>query len=186
MATRNQKDVLTTGEVAKICHVAPRTVSKWFDTGKLRGYRIPGSRDRRIPVSHLVAFMQQHGMPLEGLELGDQKILIVSASPDPGLKQDLVGRGYQVLQAQTLFDAGVAAQQFQPQILLLDLSDVDDAAQLSRHIKDNQELQSIRVFLAVDDTGQTQLPQWNHCDGFVLRPVTGASVAQALETAPVA
>lgn len=26
-----QKDILTTGEVAKICNVAPRTVSKWFD-----------------------------------------------------------------------------------------------------------------------------------------------------------
>ncbi|NLE61752.1 MAG: helix-turn-helix domain-containing protein, partial [Planctomycetes bacterium] len=25
------KDVLTTGDVARICNVAPRTVSKWFD-----------------------------------------------------------------------------------------------------------------------------------------------------------
>ncbi|MEM6855338.1 MAG: regulator, partial [Planctomycetota bacterium] len=30
-----QKDILTTGEVAKICNVAPRTVSKWFDSGQL-------------------------------------------------------------------------------------------------------------------------------------------------------
>ena len=37
------KEVLTTGEVAKICNVAPRTVSKWFDSGSLKGYRIPGS-----------------------------------------------------------------------------------------------------------------------------------------------
>ena len=27
------KDVLTTGEVARICKVAPRTVTKWFDLG---------------------------------------------------------------------------------------------------------------------------------------------------------
>ena len=39
------KEVFTTGEVARICNVAPRTVSKWFDTGQLRGYRIPGSKD---------------------------------------------------------------------------------------------------------------------------------------------
>ena len=50
-------DVLTTGQVAKICNVAPRTVSKWFDSGQLRGYRIPGSKDRRIPVQQLVRFM---------------------------------------------------------------------------------------------------------------------------------
>ena len=41
--------VFTTGQVAKICKVAPRTVSKWFDSGRLKGYRIPGSQDRRIP-----------------------------------------------------------------------------------------------------------------------------------------
>src|ERR687886_569888 len=34
------KKVFTTGQVAKICKVAPRTVSKWFDSGRLRGYRI--------------------------------------------------------------------------------------------------------------------------------------------------
>ena len=49
-----QKDILTTGEVAQICNVAPRTVSKWFDSGQLRGYRIPGSRDRRIPLNALI------------------------------------------------------------------------------------------------------------------------------------
>ena len=38
------KKVFTTGQVAKICKVAPRTVSKWFDSGRLKGYRIPGSR----------------------------------------------------------------------------------------------------------------------------------------------
>ena len=59
-----EKDVLTTGEVAKICNVASRTVSKWFDSGQLRGYRIPGSKDRRIPVSNLIKFMKSHGIPM--------------------------------------------------------------------------------------------------------------------------
>ena len=36
--------VFTTGQVAKICKVAPRTVSKWFDSGRLKGYRIPDPR----------------------------------------------------------------------------------------------------------------------------------------------
>ncbi|MFN9969658.1 MAG: helix-turn-helix domain-containing protein, partial [Phycisphaerae bacterium] len=61
------KEVLTTGEVAKICNVAPRTVSKWFDSGSLKGYRIPGSRDRRIPTSELIRFMKAHNIPLEGI-----------------------------------------------------------------------------------------------------------------------
>src|SRR5436309_15660630 len=72
-----QKDVLTTGEVAKICNVASRTVSKWFDSGQLRGYRIPGSKDRRIPVSSLVKFMKNHGIPMDGLMSGNTRVLLV-------------------------------------------------------------------------------------------------------------
>jgi len=37
--------VFTTGQVAKICKVAPRTVSKWFDSGRFEGLsnsRFPG------------------------------------------------------------------------------------------------------------------------------------------------
>lgn len=60
------KHVLTTGEAARLCSVAPRTVSKWFDGGRLAGYRIPGSKDRRIPRDTLVRFMRQHGIPIPG------------------------------------------------------------------------------------------------------------------------
>lgn len=54
--------VFTTGEVARICKVAPRTISKWFDSGRLKGYRIPGSQDRRIPREYLLKFLTEHGM----------------------------------------------------------------------------------------------------------------------------
>src|SRR3712207_9067999 len=77
-STTKVKDVLTTGEVAKICSVAPRTVSKWFDSGALHGYRIPGSKDRRIPLNQLIRFMKQHGMPLNGLMTGCTRVLIRS------------------------------------------------------------------------------------------------------------
>jgi excisionase family DNA binding protein len=62
------KQVFTTSEVARICKVAPRTVGKWFDSGRLRGYRIPGTQDRRIPRDHLIQFLKEHGMPLGELE----------------------------------------------------------------------------------------------------------------------
>jgi hypothetical protein len=58
--------VLTTGQVAEICNASVRTVSKWFDIGLLRGYILPGSKDRRIPVNELVSFMQEHNMPFDG------------------------------------------------------------------------------------------------------------------------
>lgn len=58
------KQVFSTGEAAKFCKVAPRTVMKWFDSGKLKGYRIPGSNDRRIPREQLIRFMKDNGMTL--------------------------------------------------------------------------------------------------------------------------
>jgi excisionase family DNA binding protein len=83
------KTIFTTGQVAKICKVAPRTVSKWFDSGRLRGYRIPGSQDRRIPREHLIRFLKEHGMPLGELEdeaLG--KILLVGSDASTRLNRN--------------------------------------------------------------------------------------------------
>lgn len=69
MRTIEETDVYTTGQVARLCRVAPRTVSDWFDSGRLKGYRLPGSKDRRIPRENLVAFMKANGMPLRELAL---------------------------------------------------------------------------------------------------------------------
>ena len=77
-----EKDALTTGEVARICNVAARTVSKWIDAGRLEGYRIPGSRDRRVHVAALEAFVAAHGIPVTGNALATAnatRILVVDA-----------------------------------------------------------------------------------------------------------
>lgn len=58
------KNILTTGEVAKICRVSSKTVQKWVDSGLLTGYRLPGGRDRRILLNELVRFMKENNMPL--------------------------------------------------------------------------------------------------------------------------
>ena len=43
------KTVFTTGEAAKICKVSQQTIIRCFDSGQLKGFRVPGSRFRRIP-----------------------------------------------------------------------------------------------------------------------------------------
>lgn len=58
----------TTGQVASICRVCPKTVAKWFDGGELQGFRTPTpSKCRRIERASLVAFMTRHELPLEWL-----------------------------------------------------------------------------------------------------------------------
>lgn len=56
--------LFTTGQVARMCNVSPRTVSKWFDSKMLPGFRVPGTRDRRITSEALIEFIQKHGMPM--------------------------------------------------------------------------------------------------------------------------
>ncbi len=59
-----KKLTYTTGEVAKIYSVAPRTVSKWIDSGRLRGYRVPRSEHRRVPYMYLLPFLTEHNIPI--------------------------------------------------------------------------------------------------------------------------
>ncbi len=51
----------TTGQVAKRLGVAPRTVCKWVDSGRLLGFKLPGSKDRRIHPQALAEFEAFHG-----------------------------------------------------------------------------------------------------------------------------
>ncbi len=118
------KDVLTTGEVAKICNVAPRTVSKWFDSGQLKGYKIPGSKDRRIPKGQLIKFMQVHGIPLDGITSGNTRVLIVDDEQEvtEALHKVLGEQAkYDVKVASSTFAAGLECERFKPHVILLDL-----------------------------------------------------------------
>ena len=118
--------VFTTGQVAKICKVAPRTVSKWFDSGRLKGYRIPGSQDRRIPREYLIKFLKEHGMPLGDLE--DEamaKVLIVAQDQVliENLKRELpVERSFSTSTAASGFEAGIQAESFHPDCIIVDFS----------------------------------------------------------------
>lgn len=67
-AKKTTTRILTSGQVARICRVSTRTAVKWIDSKKLKGYRIPGSRDRRVALDDLAKFIKQHGMPAEFLD----------------------------------------------------------------------------------------------------------------------
>ncbi|MHC4759487.1 MAG: helix-turn-helix domain-containing protein, partial [Planctomycetota bacterium] len=71
------KELFTTGEAAVVCKVSQQTIIRCFDAGRLEGFRVPGSRFRRIPRPSLVKFMKENNIPLESLDSGRRKILIV-------------------------------------------------------------------------------------------------------------
>ena len=181
------KEVLTTGEVAKICNVAPRTVSKWFDSGQLQGYRIPGSKDRRIPVSQLVRFMKEHNIPLDGLETGQTRVLIVDDDRDvlATLREVLAKQtGYEVEIAQDGFEAGITCQRFKPHIMLLDMHIGDgDAQRVAKLIQGNDDLQLTKIVAMsgkLTDGQATQL-RGQGFDDFLKKPFQVRQVVEAIE-----
>ncbi|MHC4115015.1 MAG: helix-turn-helix domain-containing protein [Planctomycetota bacterium] len=143
------KNVLTTGDVAKICNVAPRTVSKWFDNGQLKGYRIPGSKDRRIPVSELVRFMKDNNIPATSLPVGKIRVLIVDSSEDraSALAKDLAAKGnYKMQTVHSTFETGLAAHKFAPHVLLINLlAQGIDAKDICSTIRSDKELETIKI-----------------------------------------
>jgi excisionase family DNA binding protein len=143
------KNVLTTGDVAKICNVAPRTVSKWFDTGQLKGYRIPGSKDRRIPLNELIRFMKAHNMPTTGLPVGKIRVLIVDSNEEASLalaEALKTKAGYEVQTVQSNFETGATVQKFVPHVLLVNLLAEDiDATSICKSVRADEDLQTIKV-----------------------------------------
>ena len=190
MMMRFRKTVLTTGEVAKICKVAPRTVSKWFDSGHLRGYRIPGSKDRRIPIDHLLRFMRAHGIPLDGLDTGHTRLLLLDR--DPSLCEALRARlntngGFEVACAASAFEAGVIAQEFKPHTLLVDvtLPDVSPKS-ISLTLRSKADLQATRLIgIAADlDNGRGESLLQDGFDAYLCKPFDIPSLIDLLKETP--
>lgn len=154
------KNVLTTGDVAKICNVAPRTVSKWFDTGQLKGYRIPGSKDRRIPVSELIRFMKANNMPAPTLPVGKIRVLIVNSNGGAAsaLADTLQTRAdYEVQTANSNFETGTIAQKFAPHVLLVSLlAERIDAASICTSIRDDEDLQTIKIIAIANQLSDSE------------------------------
>ena len=183
------KDVLTTGEVAKICNVAPRTVSKWFDSGSLKGYRIPGSKDRRIPLGGLVRFMKEHDIPLNGLNTGNTRVLIVDADRDltDVLEKILEDEArYEVEVVDNAFAAGVLAERKRPHVLLLDLHLAGlDAGDVLKQVRKGGDLQLTKVVAMsnrLDDAAGEKLTHQGY-DGFIRKPFHVRRVIDAVERA---
>jgi len=127
MEINNIKEVLTTGEVASICKVAARTVSKWIDTGRLEGYRIPGSRDRRVTREAVRVFIQKHGLPsMPSTSVSHaQRVLVVDADHATAetLRTALAdATAREVRSCHTTFEAGVTCERFSPQWMIVDTS----------------------------------------------------------------
>ena len=170
------KDLFTTGEAAEICKVSQQTIIRCFDAGRLDGFRIPGSKFRRIPRQSLVKFMKENNIPLDALESGKKKILIVDDDPEiVELLVDVLVRDgrFETRTASSGYDAGMLTQQLRPDLILLDymLPDVNGNV-VCQTIRKNPEFENVKIIIVSGVVKQDEIDQLlkSGAEGFIRKP----------------
>lgn len=171
------KKVFTTGEAAEICKVSQQTIIRCFDSGRLQGFRVPGSRFRRIPRDELLRFMRENDIPTEALDLrGKQRVLVVDDDPQilelfvDALNRD--GR-FDVRTASTGYDAGMLTEAFRPDVIVLDymLPDVNGNIVCQR-IRENDAFSGTKVVFVSGVVAPEEIERLKRAgaDDFIKKP----------------
>lgn len=193
VATQNnedwsQKKVFTTGEAAKVCKVSQQTIIRCFDSGRLNGFRVPGSRFRRIPRDELIRFMRENDIPLETIGSDRKRVLIVDDEPEiVSLITDLLesdGR-FEVRSAGTGYDAGIETERFKPQLIVLDymLPDINGNIVCQR-VRESDTGEDTRVLCVSGVVEQNEVQRLRDAgaDDFLKKPFDLRELVQRIET----
>ncbi len=143
------KTVFTTGEAAKICKVSQQTIIRCFDSGQLKGFRVPGSRFRRIPRDQLFLFMKDNGIPTDALESGKRKILVVDDDRDlVELIVDVLERDgrFETKTVNNGFDAGMMVKEYRPDLIILDVMLPDiNGKEVCLRVRSDASLEEVKI-----------------------------------------
>lgn len=170
------KTVFTTGEAAEVCKVSQQTIIRCFDSGRLKGFRVPGSRFRRIPREALIQFMKDNGIPPDALDSGKRKILVVDDDPEiVELFVDVLERDgrFDIRTANTGYDAGIMTQEFMPDLVILDymLPDINGNV-VCQTIRANPNFEHMKIVIVSGVVNQDEINDLLRAgaDDFVKKP----------------
>jgi len=157
------KELFTTGEAAEICRVSQQTIIRCFDSGRLEGFRVPGSKFRRIPRENLIKFMKDNSIPLDGMETGKKKVLVVDDDTEiVDLLVEVLSRDgrFDVKTATSGYEAGIQTQRFRPDCILLDYMLPDVNGNVVCHtIRKNPEFENIKIIIVSGVIKQEEIDQ---------------------------
>ena len=161
------KKPLTTGDIARYCHVTQVGVLKWIKSGKLKAYSTPGGH-YRVLIDDFRHFLEQYNMPIDESFFSDRtkRILVVDDEP---VVVDMIIRAlenenmnYVIASASNGYDAGLQVATFKPDLIILDIMMPRlDGCEVCRRIKTNTETQHIKVL------GMTGFVQDGHIEKMI-------------------
>lgn len=183
----SDKKVFTTGEAAQVCKVSQQTIIRCFDSGRLNGFRVPGSRFRRIPREELMRFMQTNDIPIEALGSALKRVLVVDDDPEiASLMNDVLGDDgrFEVRVVHNGYDAGLETERFRPHLIVLDymLPDINGNIVCER-MRDNKEFAETRVLCVsgVIEASEVDELMNSGADGFLQKPFDLRELINSIE-----
>jgi excisionase family DNA binding protein len=164
----------TTGDVAHLCQVTKRTVIKWIDSGKLKGYTLPGSLHRRVSADNLRLFLRANKVPdLAGAIR--RRILVVDDDRDLlELLQDALRDQYDVDVASSALEAASRLPVFQPDVILLDIRLPDlSGLEVCRHFQGYKIERNVPILTMSAYGGEIDPAEVRRCgaDAFLPKPL---------------
>ena len=145
----SEKKIYTTGEVATLTGLSQQTVIRCFDSGRIGGFRVPGSTSRRIPHEELRQFMKTHQIPANNEEMPSYRVLLID---DDRETIEVVTQALEAMErvglevASTAWEAGIMTVSSSPDIVIVSgrLCDLD-MEQVCRSLQGRVESQSVRI-----------------------------------------
>lgn len=159
---------LTTGDIAHYMDVNQRTVIRWLDSGRLKGFKLPGRGNNRVLVSDFISFLEQNQIPVpESLQqyqtveqhVAPAKVLLVDDEEAvlQAVKRALKPLNVNLVTACNGFQAGFELERFNPDLIVLDLSMPGiDGFTVIRYIREELGNSEIRI-VVVSALGPEQL-----------------------------
>ena len=188
-ATGAGKQVFTTGEAARLCNLSQQTIIRCFDSGRLRGYRVPGSRTGRIPRGELIRFMKGHHMPLDALGESETVMLLVENEQETVEDIQRIAQnigGYSMHVATNAYEAGVLTAKLEPEVLIINLRLPDlDVAAVCRSVRIANGEAGTRVMLLANKFRNEEMKQYEAIGVkyFIRKPLQNNEFSEVLRSA---
>lgn len=149
---RNERP-LTTGDVAKYCHVTPHAVAKWIRAGKLEAYRTPGGQ-YRVERRLFLEFLRQYEMPIPVEFQGVNKKKALILDDEPAVARAIswalrrLDAGISIASASDGYEACIKAGLLNPDLVILDLVMPNmDGGEVCRQLRAHPETKDVKILV---------------------------------------
>lgn len=178
---------LTSGEIAAYCDVNLRTVIRWIESGKLKGFKLPGRGNNRVLVEDFIEFLERHEMPIPDALKGTviPSILIVDDELPVAKSIQRVARraGFDSYIATGGFQAGIMLSQYEPKVMTLDLSMPGmDGYSVIDFTRDQEKYKSLKIVVisALDEASLERALEIG-ADATLQKPFSNHDLTMVLE-----